>query len=146
MTNCLICKETEIGNILFVYCHKYGNPYGVGRLLVGFYDTAERVDALLNLGDIALLGEKFIPSPDAPHTFEKPQERTTVAYMRDRGDTQREAKVTLSLKDLNDNYFVNYIYVFTKEGRWKYFEVHKDFSDEQLIDVKDYLLQFVREI
>lgn len=62
------------GSLIGIYCHWHGQPDHAGFLLARHYRTAERVDELLNLGDISCLGKG--PS----------LEEGTEAYTRDLGE------------------------------------------------------------
>lgn len=99
-----------------IYCHYDGYLSGVGALLHTYYNTEEKVNALIDLGDLSILGEKLIPNPDAPHSFVKPQEGVTVAYYRDRGENNLYIARPISIHDINSQ---EYNYIF-KDGAWHY--------------------------
>lgn len=97
-TRSLIGLQTDKG-IRAIYCHFDGYPDHVGAILCKYYATAERVEALINLGCICMLGPKLAPdkvydepqsSLDGPglvlHSFTTPHKDVTVAYHRDRGE------------------------------------------------------------
>jgi len=69
-----------------IYCHYDGYLDGVGTKLQQYYDTQEKVEALIALGALSSLAERLAPSADEKHTWEKPADGVTVAYHRDRDD------------------------------------------------------------
>ena len=117
----LIAKQLNHGKFKFIYVHNDGDIWLAGKLLVQNYDTEEKVDKLLALGDLSWLGEKLEPDKSKPHTINNGQHDVTFSYMRDRGDTDTKP-VTGSLKKMEETGFgrdcVN-IYIFTHEGEWK---------------------------
>ena len=85
-TRSTIALETAPGKFRRIYCHWDGYPSHVGYTLANYYDTPEKLNALLDLGDLSSLAS----------SLEK-----TVAYMRDRKETDCEAQVfTGPLKEL----------------------------------------------
>jgi len=114
-TRSTISIQTPEGNIRSIYCHYDGYLSHVGALLHTYYNTEEKVNALIDLGSLSILGEKLIPNPTSPHSFVKPQEDVTVAYHRDRGETLHIARpVSIDGIDSQD-----YNYIF-KDGAWHY--------------------------
>lgn len=102
-TRSYIAKKIGEDEYLTIYCHADGYLTYNGAMLLDHYNTPERVDALLALGDLSTLQEKLEPDPNLPHSFDynERQEGVTVAYGRDRGETGTEARVA-TLADLND--------------------------------------------
>ena len=72
-----------------IYCHFDGYPSHNGQLLVDHYRDQAKVDALIALGDLSVLGK----STDKPegHSYDSPVEGFCVAYGRDRGEQNTEA-------------------------------------------------------
>lgn len=56
-TRALIAKELKNGKYKTIYCHSDGYPKGVGKTLLTEYNTEEKLDALLDLGDLSILGK-----------------------------------------------------------------------------------------
>ena len=69
-----------------IYCHWDGYVEGNGIILQLAYNTADKVEKLLALGDISILGYYTEPDPSKGHDFENHQEGVCVAYHRDRGE------------------------------------------------------------
>ena len=121
-TRSYICRENEDGTITGSYCHCDGYLTYNGAMLLDHYSTKERVDKLLSFGNMSCLNEIIEPDPSKPHTFDDRQPNVTVFYGRDRGEKGQEAQ-TVKLEDLDDpSSWIEYCYVFGKDGKWRYFE------------------------
>lgn len=108
-----------------VYCNNDGYLYGVGRCLLDHYNTQEKAEALVALGDLSSVGPRLAPEAGEPHSFDHPAPGVTVAYHRDRGeDLNPRAPFDLSngvsvydvVENLDDS---GYVYVFLA-GAWYY--------------------------
>lgn len=73
-----------------IYCHFDGYPEGVGYRLSTYYTTDEKIDALMALGDLSTLGAEIGSKKDFDTA---PLDDECLAYGRDRGDVETEAKV-----------------------------------------------------
>lgn len=91
------------------FCKYDGDLADNGRILSKYYTTPERVDQLLELGDIYALGERLSES-------EKPGEDVTIAYARDRGEELCPAK-EYPFEELFD-LDTPYVYIFIREDKW----------------------------
>lgn len=122
-TRSYICIEQQDGTYKGIYCHSDGYETHNGAILIDHYNNRERAEALLKLGNLSYLQPKLEPDPNYPHNFDfdERQEGVTVAYCRDRGETEQEAH-PITLEDLDKDIWIEYIYVFTKDDKWKYFE------------------------
>lgn len=135
-TRSFIARQIDDDTYRTIYCHMDGYLTYNGALLLDCYNTPEKVDELLNLGDLSFLTSKLNPDPSKPHAFDYDmrQEGVTVAYGRDRGEKNTGA-VDLPMEYLQRNARVMaYCYVFTKDNEWKYFK--GGMSDKTLKDVK----------
>lgn len=105
-----------------VFCHYNGYPDDNGAILAEHYDKQEKVESLIQLGDLYFLRSKLEPNPDLPHNHSTPQPNVTIAYNRDEGWSDCEA-VHKTLDELNDpgEIGIEFTYIFTFEGRWIYF-------------------------
>ena len=83
-TNSSITIKNTNGSTRSIYCHWDGYPDHVGKLLNEYYNSSEKVNALIDLGAISVLGES-IECP-AAHSFDSPVSGYTIAYHRDRGE------------------------------------------------------------
>jgi hypothetical protein len=111
--------QDENGTIRSIYCHWDGYPEGVGATLNEHYLNRQKLNALINLGDISELGENVATIDE--HSFNNPKEGITVAYHRDRGEELRPAKIDNSLDMFKHKLNESYGYVYTLEGKWVIF-------------------------
>lgn len=88
-TRSMIAKQIAEDEYLAVYCHQDGYLSHNGALLLDCYNTPEKVDALLALGELSHLGKDM---EAAPHEIAdlKGMEGVTVGYCRDRGEAYRK--------------------------------------------------------
>jgi hypothetical protein len=124
-TRSYICRENKDGTYTGVYCHSDGYLTYNGAMLMDNYNLRERVDRLMELGNMSCLNPMIEPDPSKPHKFDDRQEGVTVFYGRDRGEKDQEAKL-MSLEEINDpSSWIEYCYVYGKDNRWRYFECGK---------------------
>ena len=102
------------GSVSSIYCHWDGYPDGVGATLIDHYSNRQKLNMLINLGDISILGENVATMDE--HSFNNPKEGITVAYHRDRGEKLRPARVDSSLEKFHVS--ESYGYIYTLEGKW----------------------------
>lgn len=67
-THASIAKLEKDGTVTSIYCHFDGDIDTVGRILVKHYETPEKIEELLSMGDVQSLGEK-IEAPEAVKRF-----------------------------------------------------------------------------
>jgi len=118
-TRSYIAKELPNGKYKTIYCHFDGYIDGVGVLLNDIYNTEKQVDKILALGNLSSLDVVLEPNKLKEHSFASPQKHVTVAYGRDRHEQKMEAK-DLTLKDMFEDYWIEYFYIFTKDGQWTF--------------------------
>lgn len=123
------------GNRLFsIYNHYDGYLDYVGKILYKHYQDEKKIQKLINLGDISILGERV--EPNGEHSFEKAEKGTTVAYHRDRGeplnkDTRviAEGQTLDSLIYVSDLYDYEHNYVYVEhEKTWYYIDGHEGYG------------------
>ena len=131
-TRCFIAKENPNGSFRAVYAHFDGYPSCNGKILIDHYSDHQKLDALLDEGSISVLrgevGEKHDFDGTYSGRYERgkaPQEinEWTTFYGRDRGEENIDAtwyETILELVDSSKESWANYIYIFTKEGIWRY--------------------------
>lgn len=120
-TRSMIVMEQEDGEYLGIYCHCDGYLTHNGAILVDHYSEREKVAKLISFGDLSYLAPSVNPSIEKPHSFDKPQRGVCIFYGRDRGETSTEATV-LNLRELEEDPWIEYTYVFGLDNKWKYFE------------------------
>jgi len=135
-TRSRIAIEKENGTVESIYCHWDGYPENNGRILVENYTDHEKVQALIDLGDISYLAPNVEAAPDTGHTFNDPVDGVVVAYGRDRGETGIGKKSHSSVPDFFNGDIEEYGYMFTQEGQWL---VKSWGRDNQPCTVEDYL-------
>jgi hypothetical protein len=105
----------------YIYCHFDGYPEHNGAILTEYYSNINRVNELLNLGDLSVLG-KFIGEKQ---DFDKRVVGNCLAYGRDRGESN-VSKKNSGYDELITNQDVDYVYVFDGD----YWECHSTWNPE----------------
>lgn len=120
-TRCAIAISQEDGTIKAIYCHHDGYVAGVGTILAGWYNTQEKAEALLELGDLNSLGTKLAPEPEMDHNYNHTQENVTVAYHRDRGEHLEPARIYRDIINFKkhgmSDFGADYLYLYA-DGKW----------------------------
>jgi hypothetical protein len=105
----------------YIYCHFDGYPSGVGATLVEHYADMDKVNALMKLGDLSVLGNQIGGQQDF-------NDRSThnpnwcLAYGRDRNEPNTSVKTGDYSKLINDH-SVDYVYVFDGDY-WECFDTY----------------------
>ena len=94
-----IGKLLDDGSIKYIYCHFDGYPEHNGEILKEYYKTEAKIDALLELGDISILGEEI---GEKQNFHNKQSNNMCLAYGRDRGDTDIEARIAEGVYEFRD--------------------------------------------
>lgn len=95
-TNSIIAKKIGRDKYRAIFCKHDGYLADNGWILSKYYTTPERVDKLLDLGDLYSLSKRLSESEK-----EAPEEEVTTAYARDKGEKMCPAK-EYSLEELYD--------------------------------------------
>ena len=111
-THCLICRKNADTSYDYIYCHWDGYYEHAGNILSKYYNTKEKVDDLIALGDLSSIGKKLNPTTDA-HSFDNPEPDVCVAYGRDRHekDVGPHHRSTININD------EEYMYLY-ENGEW----------------------------
>lgn len=128
-TRSIIAIRNDSG-IDAIYCHWDGYPSHNGYLLLNFYNTAAKAEALIGLGSLSSLNANLEPPAGARHSFEERCRDVTVAYHRDRNEpwenTHPHHYATADeLYADRDSYGAEYIYLFT-DGAWQWTPAYED--------------------
>ena len=104
-TRSRIAIENQDGSVTSVYCHWDGHIETNGVILNNNYNTKDKVEALIELGNLSSLDKTL---------------ETTVAYARDRGEDFNQTPFSNVEKLFEDGFgdIVEYVYCFTKDGIW----------------------------
>ena len=112
-TRSRIGKRLSDGTIKSIYCHFDGYPDHNGQILKEHYKDETKVDALLELGDISILGPEIGEHQDFDRR-ETHHKDWCLAYGRDRGEKNIDAEVH---KHIDDMCREAYHYVY-ENGEW----------------------------
>ena len=108
------------GNIEVVYCHSDGYLSYNGKMLLDNYQNLDKVNNLIELGDMSYLKEDI---------------ESTFFYGRDREEENTDKRIYDNLKDyLNkvDSLFIEYIYLFDEaKNKWEYTKSYFDNAKEE---------------
>lgn len=108
-----ICNED--GSVTGIYCHWDGYLSHNGRILAENYTTEAAVRELIALGDLSSLGETVGEKTN----FNAPADGQCVAYGRDRGEKNIEAKTCANWSALLEDFGQEYDYLFTPGAGWQ---------------------------
>lgn len=106
------------GRVRAIYCHGGGGLHrgSVGWTLATFYASAERVAALLDLGDCS----RLMPALGRRHRFGEAPANWSTFYGRDRGERGRAARMHADLEQFEaerSGYaHVEFLYLWGLEG------------------------------
>jgi hypothetical protein len=111
----------------YIYCHFDGYPSHNGEILTEHYKTPAKVKALMELGDLSVLG----PEIGDKHDFnsETPSNWCR-AYGRDRNEPNTSAKNS-GYSELIKDQSVDYVYVFDGD----YWECFDTYNPEEIINL-----------
>jgi len=111
-----------------IYCHFDGYKEGVGAILDKHYQDVDKVQRLMNLGNLSALSQEIGAYQDFSNR-ETHQEDWCLAYGRDRGETGQEARTFDSVADwvTNFNSGEEYYYLYTIGEGW---EIANNYGDE----------------
>ena len=104
----------ENGKIRSIYCHWDGYPRNNGKILLKHYTTSEKINELINLGQVSILKENVNPDPKGSHSFDNRQENVVVAYHRDRGESLVIEEYTNPKEIIGEQF--DYLFI---DGVWK---------------------------
>jgi hypothetical protein len=110
----------------YIYCHFDGYPDHNGKILTEHYADMDKVNALMKLGDLSVLGEQI----GEKHDFNKRTRGWCLAYGRDRGELNVSVR-TGDYKELINDQNVDYVYVFDGD----YWECFDTYDPEMVINL-----------
>lgn len=124
-TRSFIGKLQDDGSVHGIYCHNDGYYEYTGVRLEAHYTDSKKVDQLLALGDISILGDEI----GEKHDFDdnETHRNWTKAYHRDRGEDKRPNAVYPSLmamqKNVGGDMGAEFAYVYGNGGTWNMYNV-----------------------
>ena len=112
----------------YIYCHFDGYPSNNGVILSQHYQDMDKVNALMKLGDLSVLGNEIGEQQD----FEVPRldMNWCLAYGRDRGEKNVSVKNGDFLQ-LTTDQSVDYVYIFAGD----YWECFDTSAPDKIIDL-----------
>jgi hypothetical protein len=132
----IVDTRTKDGQGRTIYCHWDGYPSNNGRILLESYTNPEKINALIDLGDISSLADNVAPKAEGvlrkmnenykydlipttqPHSFDSPHDGVVIAYMRDRGEKDCEAS-SFKGKEPGNKIAQEFDYLFViDENKW----------------------------
>lgn len=116
------------GTVRAIYHHFDGYLSYLGRMLTTHYQTEERVNKLLDLGDISSIGTEPVGTWDEERT----RDRSKCYTYRERGETGVDARTYKSIDEFLDYCREDYTYLFN-DGEWLY----REWGDTNLRLVKE---------
>jgi hypothetical protein len=119
-------------SVSYIYCHFDGYPEHNGEILVEHYKSINKVNELLKLGDLSVLG-KFIGEKQ---DFNKRVKDMCLAYGRDRGESNTEVK-SLPFSELIKTHDVDYVYVFDGDY-WECYKTWGEKGEDRMINLYNY--------
>ena len=131
-TRSTIAIKQDDGKYRAIYCHWDGYLENNGRILVNNYKTADRVNALLDLGDLSSLGKE----PIGYWTDEIDTDETKCMSYRERGEDKVDAIIFDNREDIMNYYSDTEYNYFFEDGEW-YYLPHKTGQPIKVIDALD---------
>jgi hypothetical protein len=107
-----------------IYCHWDGYLEGNGTTLMKHYTTIEKINKLMDLGDLSSLGENIDPPQGKEHSFDSKVDGVCVAYGRDRGEKDIEAKKFRNEPTRSEEF--DYLF---KNGKWHFRNLGREFVE-----------------
>ncbi len=120
-TRSTIAMEQPDGRVMQIYCHWDGYLDHNGSILQEHYRDRAKVLALMLLGDVSSLRPEIGEAHDfdARYADNDPRENWVVAYGRDRGESDTEARVFKNFEDYKANHqYEEYEYIFRSDDQW----------------------------
>lgn len=110
----------------YIYCHFDGYPDHNGKILTEHYADMDKVNVLMKLGDLSVLGEQI----GEKHDFNKRTRGWCLAYGRDRGESNVSVR-TGDYKEMINDQNVDYVYIFDGD----YWECFDTYDPEMVINL-----------
>lgn len=122
-TRSYIGKLNPDNTVSYIYCHYDGYPEHNGVILQEHYSTPFKVDQLLALGDLSVLGEVIGEKQDFD-VYSTRNNNWCLAYGRDRGESGIEMN-TVSKDEFFDNKdYIDYLYLYNNDFEWECYNTY----------------------
>ena len=117
-TRSTIAIEHADGTVEQVYCHWDGYLEYNGRLLLEYWNSQDKLEQLIALGDLSSLGQAI----GEQHEFGDNVEGYCKFYGRDRGETGTEARQYADFDSYQKECQIEeFNYILRQDGAWHYF-------------------------
>jgi len=117
-TRSLIGKLNSDNTVSYIYCHWDGYPEHNGVILQEHYDTPFKVDQLLALGDLSVLGEVIGEKQDF-NNYSTRNNNWCLVYGRDRGESGVKMRTVSQDEFFNSRDYVDYLYLYNNDFEWE---------------------------
>lgn len=112
------------GSVHYVYHHSDSYPSYLGKMLLEHYNNREAAEAIVALGDLSYVDKRIAPDEGEDHHFDYHRRApgVTVAYGRDRGEDNVDARTTNCIEDILEQEHA-YCWVLgpnEDDGHWLY--------------------------
>ena len=95
-----------------IYCHYDGYPQHHEPILKTYYNSIDKVKALIALGDISVLAPRIAPNEGEVHNFDNPVDDIVIAYHRDRGEDYNPPCIYKNKEELFSMEYFEWLYLF----------------------------------
>jgi hypothetical protein len=124
-TQALIGRLLEDGKVRAIYLHSDGDSAG-NDYLCNFYQSPEKVEALIELGSLSELGIELGPKPPEQPEYSDIYSGLAnycLAYMRDRGEDAEDNEPIMfeNVKEYETVLTIQFRYLY-RDGKWFVFE------------------------
>lgn len=128
-TNASITVHCKDGKFRTIYSHWDGYMEHHFPILTQHYNTQEKAEALVAMGDVSKLDESM-EKPEG-HTFDTPVDGFSIFYGRDRGEKQKDIKclVCNTFTDCFQKNHQLYNYLF-EDGKWSCYNYNCEIIEE----------------
>lgn len=121
-TRCRIAIKEENGTYRSIYCHNDGYPNYVGEILEIYYTDINKIEKLMDLGDLSSLGAslEFKNPADLfkdPKAYVLNNGTTDYNRWRDEGTRAEVSNTIEELVSLAESNAAEFLYVF-ENGKW----------------------------
>jgi hypothetical protein len=120
--------KLDDGTVASIYQHWDSYPCCLGVTLLDNYKDKAKVEKLIALGDCSVVREEVDIPEGKSHSFNNPLNNVTIAYGRDRGDTEIEPRLNASEEEFWKSDIEEYGYLF-KDNKW-YVATSHGYEDE----------------
>lgn len=117
------------GSVECINCYRDGYLHGVGKVLLNHYTDQDKIEQLLELGDLYALKE------NTDHAIINPDKYTTIAYVRDGGEKNTQSRVFDSIQEFQyefNNSWCEYAYLFDESKQKWYCNTTAVFDEQSL--------------